>query len=104
MPFTHSMGSQEVLRELLSFRADLNGCDPQTGRQPLAAAAVGNHFAAVSALLAARAAVNGCDASGATALTWAASSGCSRVLLLLLGAAADVQLADEEGGTPLVWG
>ena len=90
------MGPQEVVRELLEARADVH-----LGL-PLAAAAQGNHFATVSALLAARAAVNGQDQDGATALTWAASGGCSRVLLLLLGAAADVQLADEDGGTPLV--
>jgi ankyrin repeat protein len=80
------------------------GADPNEGEgdaTPLKRAAIYGHVAAIAALLAAGARVDGTDSQGGTPLMWAAFNGCTAAVDALVAAGADVHRVDDNGNTAL---
>jgi ankyrin repeat protein len=87
------------LRSLVAKGADVNVADPRGGSTPLMYAAAFGSVEAMTYLLDRNARVNAANASGATALMWAATD--IDKVKLLLARGADAKAASERGRTAL---
>jgi hypothetical protein len=94
-------GDVADIERLIAAGADPNAADVES--TPLQAAAANGHIAAIAALLAVGARVNGAGRSGSTPLLLAASCGHAAAVTALLAAGADVHRADSRIFTALHW-
>jgi uncharacterized protein len=96
-------GDVPEIERLVAAGADPNAFEGRARWTALQRAARFDHVAAVPALLAAGAHVNGTDSYGLTPLMAAAWRGQSMTIAALLAAGADLQCANHQGTTALHW-
>lgn len=95
-------GNTTVTRQYLDAGANIEVTN-DSGRTPLALAALKSNAEMVTLLLAKGAKVNAQDPAGMTPLMWAAFGGNPHIVQELLAKGAEVTLKDAKGGTALTW-
>jgi len=95
-------GSEEVVREMLMNRADVNVTDKRR-MVPLHLAALGGLAPTVAVLLKSKANVHSSDMAGRTPLHLATRGEYMEVVRLLLDAKSDVDAQDKGGNSALFW-
>lgn len=95
-------GDTATVRQLKPSEANIEAAN-ESGRTPLALAALKSHAEMVDLLLEKGANVNARDPSGMTPLMWAAFGGNPRIVEALLAKGADVNARDQKGDTALDW-
>jgi hypothetical protein len=94
-------GDVAEIERLVAAGADPNVNEGTDDWTPLQRAAETGHVAAMAALLAAGARVDGADTIGWTPLMWAAFSNCAAAADALVAAGTDVHRVDKDGNTAL---
>ncbi|MBI5817915.1 MAG: ankyrin repeat domain-containing protein [Verrucomicrobia bacterium] len=94
-------GHMELVRLLLSYKADINAKGDRGGT-PLAMAIMQKNLPMAEFLIACNANVNNREKSGHTPLHWAAGGGSLPLIQLLLANKADVNARCDRGSTPLM--
>ena len=94
-------GDTAAIAAAVRAGAKVDSLDAQANRRALNFAALGNHVAAVRALLAHGASINLANRTGFTPLHHAAEAGAADVLSALLAAGADPSIASAQGALPI---
>ena len=94
-------GDTAAIAAAVRSGARVDSLEPQANRRALNFAALGNHAAAVRALLAHGASINLANRTGFTALHHAAEAGAADALAALLAAGADPTIASTQGALPI---
>jgi hypothetical protein len=94
-------GDTTAIAAAVRAGARVDSLDPQANRRALSYAALGNHAAAVRALIAHGATINLANRTGFTPLHHAAEAGAADALATLIAAGADPSIASAQGALPI---